>query len=99
MIVSDKFTSYYEVWRDRDYSASENIATFHQFTEIDEQVHLLSRLFEEFEGKLFQTGKLARELIRDLRVYMDELRKNLEDVVKATSIEDVRKVDLSRLDW
>ncbi|CAL8072386.1 unnamed protein product [Orchesella dallaii] len=95
--VSDKFTQFYDLWRGSSHS--ENIASFHSFTEIDENAKRLEEQLNNFEMKLQRSAKTARELIREMRIHFGKLRTCLECIMAAQTVADLEQIEMQSLEW
>lgn len=71
-------------------SISENIENFHQLTEINEEVQILSHRLNEFEIKLDRSDKIVRDLIRDIRTHLSMLRQSVEVAKENQNVENLQ---------
>lgn len=77
-------------------SISKNIENFHQLTEINEEVQILSHRLNEFEIKLDRSDKIVRDLIRDIRTHLSMLRQSVE---VAKENQNVENLQIPSLHW
>ncbi|CAL8105814.1 unnamed protein product [Orchesella dallaii] len=95
--VSDKYTQFDVLWQGSFHS--ENIASFHSFTEIDENVHRLKEQLDNFELKLQESAKIVMEVIREMRIHFGKNRRCLECIMAAQTIGDLGQIEIPSLEW
>ncbi|CAL8131949.1 unnamed protein product [Orchesella dallaii] len=95
--VSDKLTQFDVLWQGSFHS--ENIASFHNFTEIDENGHRLKEQLDSFGLKLQGSAKIEMEVFREMRIHFGENRKCLECIIAAQTIVDLGQIEIPSLEW
>ncbi|CAL8105346.1 unnamed protein product [Orchesella dallaii] len=95
--VLNKFTQFDVLWQGSFHS--ENIASFHSFTEIDENFHHLKEQLDSFELKLQGYAKIGMEVIRGMRIHFGENCRCLECIMAAQTIVDLGQIEIPSLEW